>query len=64
MHYPKNNTPRFNDNWHNDSTTVSKLAPASLVKEQLGDPRATEYTEMYCEPTNIIEKMDPFEYKR
>lgn len=63
MHYPKN-FPRYDDIWHIDSTAVSKKAPASLVKEQLGDPAATAYTEMYCESTGVIEKVDPLEYKR
>ncbi len=63
MHYPKN-FPKYDDIWHIDSTAVSKKAPASLVRERMGDPDATSYTEMYCEPTNAIEKPDPFEYKR
>ena len=41
--------PQYDDAAHIDSAAVAELPPWEQTREPKGDPKATAYTEKYCE---------------
>ena len=41
--------PQYDDSAHIDSAAVAELPPWEQTREPKGDPKATAYTEKYCE---------------
>ena len=48
--------PQYDDAAHIDSAAVAELPPWEQTREPKGDPKATAYTEKYCEEQHKITK--------
>ena len=46
--------PQYDDAAHIDSAAVAELPPWEETREPKGDPKATAYTEKYCEEQRQI----------